>query len=300
MSKRFWWVKILVVAVVILIILGLGRAEYRSSQVVGHSQYRFNMAVISPSDGVTFVSYDPSEKSILVLPFPTNLAINSRSKGEYSISSLYKLGSYTDAGGMFARQKIQGFMRVPIPGYLVVNNLKQKMRTLLTKNLLRVIFAHSETSLSRFDALVLLYRSNRYSLREIEEKELVRAGVITGNIYHPERLQEYVGTRLFDWGIGSAATTVAIVNASGENGLGSDMADFLSNLGLDVVMVRSVMGDEILPTSSWQVGDEAKAIELGYVFETLFSFDKPKLEAVPEEYRSMVLMKVGKDAKELF
>lgn len=290
----------MVAGLVTLIVGGLCLKEYRSSQVVGHGQYRFNMAVISHDAGVTFVSFDPSEKGVLALTFPTNLAIKSRSKGEYSISSLYKLGSYTGQGGMFARQKIQGFMRVPIPGYLVIKNSKAKIKTSVTRGLIGALFGARETSLSRFDALLLLYRTNRFAWREIEEKELVRAGVIDGDIYHPDRLKEYVGTRLFDWGIGATGVTVAIINASGVNGMGSDMADFLSNLGLDVVMVRSMTGDLALEKSSWQVGDKKIANELGYIFQNLFSFDYPKLETVPEEYRSMVLIKVGSDAKELF
>lgn len=300
MTKRFWWVKWIVALIVFLIFGGLVVKEWQKSQILGKSKYRFNMVMIIPEKGVTFVSIDPSEKSILALPFPTSLAINSRTSGEYSISSLYKLGSYKNEGGKFARQKIQGFMRVPVPGYVVVKTGREKVKSELKVGLLKTIFGRSETSLSRFDAVVLYYRVNRYRWREIEESELIRAGVVEKNIYHPERLQEYVGTRLFDWGIGGSLVTVAIINESGENGLGSDMADFLSNLGLDVVMVRSTSGESSLATSQWQVSDDKSAKELSYIFENLFEFDKPKVETVADEYRSMVLIRVGKDAKELF
>lgn len=298
------WVKGLVVGLIVLIISGLGVREWNSSQVVGHPQYRFNMAVIVPDSGVTFISFDPTESSVLALPFPTDLAINGRSNGEYSISTLYKLGSYKGKGGMFARQKIQGFMRVPVPGYVVVGGEYKNVRRTFTKGMLTALIGKNETSLSRFDAAILLLRGSRYAWREVGEPELVRAAVIEkkegGSIYHPERLQEYVGTRLFDWGIGETGVTVAIINASGENGLGSDLADFLSNLGLDVVMVRSVSGSEILDTSVWQIEDGDNVDEMTYIFENLFGFDKPKLEKVPGEFRSIVLVRVGKDAKELF
>jgi hypothetical protein len=287
------WIKWVIVGLLVLIVGGICVKEYQGSQVVGHAQYRFNMALIGKENGVTFVTYDPIEKSILEIPFPTNLAITSRTSGEYSISSLYKLGAYEGEGGKFARQKIQGFMRVPIPGYLVTNNS-------LKVGLFKTIFGQTESSLSRLDAIMLFYRANRYSHRMVKEDELVRAGVINNNNYYPDRLQEYVGTRLFDWGIGGAGITVAIVNASGENGLGSDMADFLSNLGLDVVMVRSASSNELIEVSQWQVATEKSASELGYIFQNLFGFNEPKLETVPEEFRSTVLIKVGKDAKELF
>jgi hypothetical protein len=183
-------------------------------------------------------------------------------------------------------------MRVPVPGYIVGKTLRG--------SLFMSLLGRTDTSLSKFDAGVLLYRLAGYGKREVEENELVRAGVIAENTYHPERLQEYVGSRLFDWGVGAKAATVAIINASGENGLGSDMADFLTNLGLDVVMVRSASSNELLEHSEWQTESQVKAQDLNYIFENLFSMGSAKVEKVGEEYRSSVLVRVGKDAKELF
>ncbi|MFZ2199583.1 MAG: hypothetical protein WAV40_02255, partial [Microgenomates group bacterium] len=96
------WAKLSLVIVLAGVICGLIVREYRVSQVVGHAHYRFNMAVIDPENGVSFVSFDPAEKRVLSIPFPENLAITSRSSGEYSIASLYKLGSYKGEGGRFA------------------------------------------------------------------------------------------------------------------------------------------------------------------------------------------------------
>lgn len=302
--KSFAWVTWVVFGLVLLIGGGLIYKAWQGNQVVGHNQYRFNMALIEKDKGVSFVSFDPTEKSILYLPFPSNLAINSRSRGEYSISSLYKLGSYNGSGGSFARQKIQGFMRVPIPGYLVTNNSKLVGKSYLRISLLKIILGRMETSLTRFDAIALLSRVNKYSFREVSEDELLRVAVIEKKdneyLYHSERLQDYVGTRLFDWGIGAQGVSVAILNASGENGLGSDMADFLSNLGLDVVMVRSAPEGQVMDKSEWVMTEASRVKEFSYIFCELFGFDDPKVEQVSAEYRSQVLIRVGKDAKELF
>lgn len=304
-DKSYWWLKWLIALVLTLICVGIGVAEWRISQVVGHSQYRFNLALITPEDGVVFVSIDPAEKSILALPFPTNLAITSRTSGEYVVSSLYKLGSYQDQkGGMFARQKIQGFMRVPVPGYVVVGKSQKTIKSSLNSAMRQVVVGQAESSLSKLDAVTVLLRSNDYKWREVSEEELVRVAVLErkekGFVYHPDRLQEYVGTRLFDWGIGASGTTVAILNASGVNGLGSDMADFLTNLGMDVVMVRSVAQSESSSKTEWQVNSLDEEGKLQFIFENLFSLDKPKVEKIPDEYRSQVLIKVGTDAKDLF
>lgn len=296
------WPKLIGLGVLLLIFVGLIITEWKNSQLPGHTKYRFNLAIIVPDKGVTFVSYDPSEKSILALPFPTGMTINSRSSGEYSISSLYKLGEYQGKGGMFARQKIQGFMRVPIPGYIVTTSKQQKIKSLIRISLLKIMFSprKTDTSLSRLDATKLLLSTNSYRYREVGESELIRTGIVEKNTYHPERLQDYIGTRLFDWGIGNSNTTVAIVNGSGENGLGSDLADFLTNLGLDVVMVRSSPSDQTEDKTVWQVNKSANVKELSYIFQNLFGFSDPKVEDVSQEYRSVVLIKVGKDAKGLF
>lgn len=296
------WPKLIGLGVLLLIFVGLVITEWENSQLPGHTKYRFNLAIIVPDRGVTFVSYDPSEKSILALPFPTGMTINSRTSGEYSIASLYKLGEYQGRGGMFARQKIQGFMRVPIPGYIVTTSKQQKIKSLIRISLLKIIFSlkKTDTSLSRIDATKLLLSTNSYRYREVGESELIRTGIVEKNTYHPERLQDYIGTRLFDWGIGNSNTSVAIVNASGENGLGSDLADFLTNLGLDVVMVRSSPNDQTEDKTVWQVNKSANVKELSYIFQNLFGFSDPKVEDVSQEYRAVVLIKVGKDAKGLF
>lgn len=304
-GKKFGWIKWMATMVFLMIVGGMTVKEWQKSQVVGHGQYRFNLAMITPDEGVVFVSIDPAEKSVLALPFPTNLAITSRTSGEYVVSSLYKLGSYQDKkGGMFARQKIQGFMRVPVPGYVVISESRKNIKNSFSRAMRQIAIGQAESSMSKFDAISLYLRSKAYKWREVSEDELVRAAVLerknNGFEYHPDRLQEYVGTRLFDWGIGESAITVAIINASGVNGLGSDMADFLTNLGMDVVMVRSLTEQESLTKTEWQVGDLDKEGELQFIFENLFALDQPKVEKIPEEYRAEVLIKVGTDAKDLF
>ena len=76
--------------------------------------------------------------------------------------------------------------------------------------------------------------------------------------------------------------------------------DFLTNLGMDVVMVRSGRSEDEQPTSLWQVGNEKKGTELSYIFQNLLGFGLPKIEVVPGEYRAEVLVIVGEDTKELF
>ncbi|MFH1243958.1 MAG: LytR C-terminal domain-containing protein [bacterium] len=290
--------------VFVLVIIGVGVKEWRGSQLVNQPQGRFNLVMIRPGSELSFVSFDKTEKSLIMLQFPNQVSINARNSGVYDIASLYNLGEYQGSGGEFAARKVQGFMRVPVPGYLVLRDKTGQAKSILRKGLWKTIIGRSETNLSRFDAALLWYRAINYREREIGEEELIRAAVIEKEqdkmIYHPERLQDYVGTRFFDWRIGEEGVTVAIINASGVDGLGSDMADFLTNLGMDVLMVRSEQGDRKQTKSRWQVGNEKQVRELNYIFQNLFDFGSPKVEEVGEEYRAEVLVIVGEDAKELF
>ncbi len=294
----------MIVGVFVLVITGMGVKEWRSSQLINQPQGRFNMVMIRPESELIFVSFDQTEKSLIMLQFPNQVSINARSSGVYDIASLYNLGAYQGNGGEFAARKVQGFMRVPVPGYLVLRGKTGQAKSILRRGLLKTIFGRAETNLSRFDAAVLWYWAQNYRHREIGEEELIRAAVIEKEqekmIYHPERLQDYVGTRFFDWRIGEEGITVAVINASGVDGLGNDMADFLTNLGMDVLMVRSEQSGQKQTTSLWQVGKEKQIKELNYIFQNLFDFGPPKIEEVRGEYRSEVLVIVGEDAKDLF
>ena len=159
----------------------------------------------------------------------------------------------------------------------------------------------NKSNLSRLDALTLLSRINIYTWKEATQDELIRAGVLTQTDgimrFHPERLQEYVGSRLFDWQVGVAGLTVAVVNNSGIDGLGGDIADFLTNLGFDVVAVRS--GTEQKEVSRVVTSDSKKyRREVDYL-QNLFGWPEAE-EADTQDYRAEIVVYVGVDAVKLF
>jgi len=142
----------------------------------------------------------------------------------------------------------------------------------------------------------------RYTWKQAEESELARAGVLEkreqgGYLYQSDRLQQYVETRLFDWGIGAKGVTIAVVNESGIDGMGSDMASFMNNLGLDVVSVRS--GSEIREQSRVIAQDLKKYAKTTEILQNLLGLPEPEVGEV-ETYRAEIVVEVGKDAIELF
>lgn len=286
--------------IVLLIFGGMLWRDYQSSLIVGHD-YRFSLVMANKDGEVSFVSFDPTEKRIFSLPFPKTLAIKSRSVGEYTVGSLYKIGEYSNDGGSMVRRKVQGFMRVPIPGYLVVDGESMGENALKWGLAQSLWGGGSRSNLSKLDTLKLLYQAGVYTWKEASEDELVRAGVLESRgvnyYYRADRLQQYVGTRLFDWGIGAEGVTIAVVNESGIDGMGSDMADFINNMGFDVISVKT--GTEVIEHNSLVVKDPKRYTEVAGIFLRLLGIAKVEQGEV-EAYRSEIVVKVGKDAVELF
>lgn len=265
--------------------------EYKKS-LLGFAERRFNMVYVEPEKNeVSFVTFDPVEKKMQTIKFPKNLAIKSRSVGEYRIENLYRLGKYQNEGGEFSRRKVQGFMKIPITGYLVGEG-----------SIKGAFLNKTESNLSWIDRLVLARKSSKYSAVEIDEDDLLRAGVILNNesgdySYMQERLTEYVGKRLFDWEVGTEGLTVSVINESGVDGLGSDMGSFLTNIGLDVIMVRSGNRESEKTKVAFSPNKQKSlAMEL---INKVFNFELSSSEEI-EEYRADIVFFVGRDALNLF
>lgn len=299
---RAQWAFYLLLLLVVLVVGGMITRVLRQSIVP--TETRFNLVYIDNGGSrVSVVSFDPVEQKTLFISYPEKLAITSRSVGEYEVGSLYKLGSYKNEGGEFARRKVQGFMRVPIVGYLVdldgTGEVKQSLATALLESGLR---RNTEDNLTILDTYRLVRAINSYSGREVSEAELFRAGVIARGEdeqlrYNPLSLANYVGSAFFDWGVGKEGAVAVVINESGEEGLGSDMAQFLDNMGLDVITVRSGSGSS--DTTRMLVRDPKVIPKTLSFMEQVFRFE-PYTVGDTAEYRAEIVLWVGKDVRDLF
>ncbi|GAB4027020.1 MAG: hypothetical protein Fur0011_4080 [Candidatus Microgenomates bacterium] len=297
------WAKFMVYSFAIMVVIGIFIKELKASIV--SPENRFNLIYIDEGGArVSVVTVDPVEEKVMIITYPENLAITSRSVGEYEIGSLYKLGSYKSQGGEFARRKVQGFMRLPIVGYLVNLEGKGSINESLKKSMLKAMWSSRyENNLTMIDAYRLSQAISSYSGKNVGEDELMRAGVIVRDkennkiSYNQLALSNYVGQSFFDWGVGKEGVTVSIINESGESGLGSDMAEFLDNMGLDVIAVKS--GNVITDTTKMVVKDPKASRATLTLMSKVFNF-KPYVLGDTSEYRAGIVMWVGKDALELF
>ncbi len=299
---RLKWLSYLVFAMVTLIAVGTVSKVMKESIVSPDA--RFNLVYIDQGGSrVSVATFDPVEEKVMIITYPETLAITSRSVGEYKVGSLYKLGSYKNQGGEFARRKVQGFMKLPIVGYLVNLEEEGSVDSALISSLYRAMWKRgSEDNLTLFDTYRIASYMRSYSHRLVGQEDLVRAGVIVANDkdkleYAPLALSSYVGKSFFDWGVGKEGVTVSIINESGESGLGSDMAQFLDNMGLDVITVRS--GSQVSDTTRMIVADPKTATLTLTLMERVFRFKSYEVGDTAE-YRAGIVMWVGKDALELF
>ena len=286
----------------IFVLVGYGVREYTRSVV--DPQARFHLLYLDDGGSrVSLASFDPVEQKIVVIEYPPELTIKSRSVGSYEMRNLYTLGGYKGDGGEFARRKVQGFMRLPIIGHMVNTNglgeIERSLRQTLRQSLYRRGF---ETNLSWWDRFRLYQELNEASVRVVGKEELLRVGILVstpdlGWGYNSERLIKYVGSSFFDWGVGQEGATVAIINESGLDGMGSDVASFLTSMGLDVVMVKS--GNTIRETTSYTVQEPKQFVKALTLIERVFPFEPYRIGET-QEYRADIVFWIGKDALELF
>lgn len=300
MQKNVYQTGIFVgVALLILLMISIVVQQTRNSTILGR-ETRVNLAVLTKEGEAAIVSYDPTDRQTTMLFFE-DIRIASRTEGQYFISQLYRLGSYDKIGGEFAMRKLQGFLRVPLSGYIMVDKISPGGVRL---SLFLKLVGMDETSLEWLDSLILFYRSDMYGVNQVAFDELVKDGAFVQKEdgYHVEfsRLQKFVGSRLFDWRIGEEAATVSIINESGIEGLATDVSLFIENLGMDVISVRAGQ-EQNREKTLIQVGKERK--ELKVTIQTLISVFGKNTEIVDvdtSENRSNIVIFVGRDTLEMF
>ncbi len=288
------------IALVTILMVSTFVREYRRSIIVGRG-IRSNLVIANQSGEVAIVSFDPSEKRITEFTL-SDVAIQSRSVGEYKLSQLYKLGSYEGKAGEFVRRKVQGFLRLPLTDYLLVS----RMGLTGTRGaLLAQIFQGGRSNMSRLDAASLYLATWRMSYRGVPFDTLIKEGAFVktekGYEVNNNRLQQFVGSKLFDWAVGAEGVTVAVINNTQVEGLGNDVAKFLTNVGMDVVSVRSGSGDPATVTTILLSKKENEVTATDQVLHLIFgSKAEYRYSQNLEEYRSDVVVNVGKDVGEMF
>lgn len=201
-TVKFAVLFIILVAVLILVsIIVKTVITVRNSSFDG--EHRFNLGILQKNE-VSVISFSPANGSITILNLRGNLQNTSLSQ----------------------------FLELPIDATLKTDNLvinKNNIAADMSKTFFN--FPEENTSLTIFDALRLLLFAKSVSSDSIYERDLKINDSLT--------ISSFVSSFFIDSDMANQKTTIEVVNATSVFGLAGRLADFINNMGGDVVMVTT-------------------------------------------------------------
>ncbi len=206
-------------------------------------------------EGIKVLSFSPQNKSISLLNVKENIK----------------------------PEDISSYLRIPVETVIVDKSLDIR-KTNIFLNLLGVLLKHKNKSseLTFIDIIRLMLFTRSVPSESIYEKDLVEGSDIAR--------KDYVSSTLFaDTAISNDKKRVEIINATEISGFGNRMADALSNLGADVVLV----------ITSEKVEDRSRIYYYGektYTISRLSSMFRYPTELAREKSLADVIIILGRDS----
>lgn len=206
-------------------------------------------------EGITVVSFSPQNKSISLL----NVKESIEPKG------------------------LSSYLRIPVETIIYDNSLNIR-KTNIFSNLFGILVKHrnKNSELTFIDVVRLMFFTRSVPLDSIYEKDLFKN---SDNVR-----KDYVSSTLFaDTAISDDRKRVEIINATEVSGFGNRMADALSNLGVDVVLVTTARKQE----------DKSRIFYFGdktYTADRLSSMFGYPAESTKEKSLADVIIILGKDS----
>lgn len=169
----------------------------------------------------------PNQKKLITLIIPNNTIVKvGFGFGEYRINKVYELGRLANQAGKVLTRTIQEFLGVGIKGWQV----------------------GTKSNLSWWDKFRLNWLKtfvvNQTKVIELKDKPSWQAEQLTDGslIYRVNQawLDELIHQEIFDQEVSQEGLTVAVLNASGVNGMANDISRLISNLGIEVRLVSNL------------------------------------------------------------
>ncbi len=169
----------------------------------------------------------PNQKKLIILIIPNNTIVKvGFGFGEYRINKVYELGKLENQGGKVLTRTIQEFLGVGIKGWQAGN----------------------KSNLSWWDKFRLKW-GEKLTVNQTETIELKDKAS-----WQPEQLSdgsliyrvnqswsdELIHQEIFDQEISQEGLTVAVLNASGVDGVAGNISRLISNLGIEVRLVSNL------------------------------------------------------------
>jgi hypothetical protein len=195
----------------------------KASQWDGQGQFGW----VIQSEEIRVKIIIPSQKKLVTLIIPNNTIVKvGFGFGEYRINKVYELGKLANQAGKVLTRTIQEFLGVGIKGWQV----------------------GTKSNLSWWDRIRLkwleTFAVNQTKVVELKGKPAWQAEKLSDGslIYRVNQawLDELVHQEIFDQEVSREGLTVAVLNASGVDGVANDISRLISNLGIEVRLVSNL------------------------------------------------------------
>lgn len=213
------------------------------------------MTVVLVGDPVTIVSRDATDGSFLVVSIPAQAVVESvHGYGQYSLESLWKLGSIEGRAGMVLSQSVEELFGVPMPWYVGRNNHTLVGKSSDPLTLVKSVFSFrllSEffrgafvTNMSPREFLTFAWafsqrRPDNIKIIDVAHT-LLSKSLPDGSsvmVAVPNSIDQAVGNAFEDSVIRKEGLSVAVFNTTAVPTLGTRVSRMLSHAGMFVVLV---------------------------------------------------------------
>ncbi|MBU1085028.1 MAG: hypothetical protein ABIJ43_06000 [Candidatus Beckwithbacteria bacterium] len=221
----------------------------------------------------------PKQKKIVSFKLPFNTLVEAPfGFGEYQLGNIYNLGKLENEGGKLLMKTIQNNFGVFVSGFKVMGK-----SNLTWWDILRITWYESMVA----DKRKVVNLVNEQVLEEgnlADETKVLRIKTLL--------LDELINHELFDEKLLAEELEIAVLNASGGEGVAFNLSRLIRNIGGDVTVVSNL---DVIEKSIIQINTEQNL--KSYTVEVLASiFNIKKIELVENnQFRADVMVLIGKD-----
>lgn len=205
-----------------------------------------NLNFILKSTQIAIVSYNPTENQATVINLPDDLYLSlPREMGKWQLGSVYNLG-----GGLLLKHSLSMLFGIPIEGYIVLNaqasprEVVEGIRGGMWNSV--AWFSNRDSDLTPAEISKIVFglrgvRFDRIEFLSLEDKgAIAKVKLADGSMVSVPNASVGSLGKFMESVVGSEKISVAIFNATDIPGLAQRAAQFITNLGGNVIFTGNI------------------------------------------------------------
>lgn len=244
-------------------LLGVLNSLYQplDSKIPTHKNYTWNgetaINVVIKNKEISLLHFDPFDKKAILLKIPNETYIEvPKGYGSWRIDSIYELGEAGSEpiGPLLLKDSITSLVGIPIDGILIFKNpfdssIDDEIKS-LRGNPLKIfsLLKNVTGDLTLMETASLFWniskvREDKLTLLDLYQTEITKSKLLPDQSrvlgVDIVNLDLFIRKNLSDSAISQEDESVAIYNTTNHPGLAQSAARWVSNLGVDVVVISS-------------------------------------------------------------